>query len=51
MKDAFETSGTSPGEPDFRVKNHGSIFLLQAFFDGCEQGTEGNYILRKVGED
>jgi hypothetical protein len=31
MKSAFETSGTSPTEiePDFRVENHGSLFLLQ----------------------
>lgn len=31
MKDAFCTSGSSPGnnsEPDFICQNHGSIFLL-----------------------
>jgi hypothetical protein len=29
MRNAFETSGTSPSKPDFRVDNHGSISLLQ----------------------
>lgn len=28
-KDEFQSSGTSPTEPDFLVENHGAIFLLQ----------------------
>lgn len=28
-KNEFQSSGTSPTEPDFLVENHGTIFLLQ----------------------
>jgi hypothetical protein len=28
MTDLFQTSGTSPTQPDFVCENHGSLFLL-----------------------
>lgn len=28
-KNEFQSSGTSPTQPDFLVENHGTIFLLQ----------------------
>jgi hypothetical protein len=44
MKNAFETSGTSPTEiePDFRVENHGTIFLLQPLSPAANSWIEEN---------
>jgi hypothetical protein len=44
--DSFAASGNSPTQPDFRVENHGSIFLLRPLTDSATLWVEEH-----IGQD
>ena len=42
MKNPFETSGSSPGGPDFVVENHGTVFLLRPLTPAANSWVKEN---------